>query len=354
MGVADHEPAKAAKQRLARLLRNWWEQDPGKITQEALARRITERGVRTSQEMLSRYLHRTRPTLARPDVIRVMHQVLGRAPQELETALALHGEASAQPAGRRPSAPQPVTAEAAAPPPAPGRPDAATAPAAVAAPAPRTGPPLATGTPLTTGAPPAAGRPGRLTAALRPRLAAALAALATGACVLTAAVTFGGKDGSGADRPDGQRPAAAAPAPTPSPAAGTPSPPTLTAHCRGESCFGIDPKYAICREDAATYYTGHGHGIRVELRFSPTCQAAWGKMSGTSQGDVVRVTNNAGRSRHYTQQWGHDAHSTMVAALNPDDATACARTPRGEVCATVPAPAGTPAGTPHSAAAGRG
>lgn len=359
MGVAEHEPAKAAKQQLARLLRNWWEQDPGKITQEALARRITERGVRTSQEMLSRYLHRTRPTLARPDVIRVMHQVLGRAPQELQTALALHGEASAQPAGNRPSAPQPVTADATEPPPAPGRPDAATAPAApeapavVAAPAPRTGPPLVTGTPLTTGAPPAAGRPARLTAALRARrpwLAAALAALATGACVLTAAVTFGGKDGSDTDRPDEQRPAAA---PALSPAARTPSPPTLTAHCRGESCFGIDPKYAICREDAATYYTGHGHGIRVELRFSPTCQAAWGKMSGTSQGDVVRVTNNAGRSRHYTQQWGHDAHSTMVAALNPDDATACARTPRGEVCATVPAPAGTPTHPPHSAVAGR-
>lgn len=59
-------------------------------------------------------------------------------------------------------------------------------------------------------------------------------------------------------------------------------------------------------------------------------------MSGTSQGDVVRVTNNAGRSRPYTQQWGRDAHTTMVEARNPD-AAACARTPRGEVCATKPA-----------------
>ncbi|PWI04924.1 hypothetical protein DIZ27_42315 [Streptomyces sp. NWU339] len=95
MGVEGHESAKTAKQQLAQLLRSWWEQDPGKITQEALARRITQRGVRTSQEMLSRYLNRTRPTLVRPDLIRAMHEALGRAPEELAQALALHGKARA-------------------------------------------------------------------------------------------------------------------------------------------------------------------------------------------------------------------------------------------------------------------
>ncbi|MFB7590223.1 DUF2690 domain-containing protein [Streptomyces sp. NPDC056169] len=135
------------------------------------------------------------------------------------------------------------------------------------------------------------------------------------------------------DRRKEARPPAGPPASSSFPVSAAP---TSTAECQGASCFGMDPKYAVCQEDAVTYYTGSGHGIRVELRFSAMCQAAWAKMSGTSQGDVVRVTNNAGRSRHYTQQWGHDAHSTMVEALNPDDAKACARTPRGEVCATVP------------------
>ncbi|MER5428513.1 hypothetical protein [Streptomyces sp. NPDC002588] len=79
------------------------------MTQEALARRITGRGVKISQEMLSRYLHRVRPTLARPDVIRAMHEILGRSPQELTAALGLHQEASARPDCA--SAPAPVLPE---------------------------------------------------------------------------------------------------------------------------------------------------------------------------------------------------------------------------------------------------
>ncbi|MFF5970790.1 DUF2690 domain-containing protein [Streptomyces sp. NPDC012769] len=306
MGVDGHEPATEPKQRLALLLRSWWEQDPGRVTQEALARRITDRGVRTSQEMLSRYLHRTRPTLARPDVVRALHAVLGRAPEELETALALHGEALA--ASRTPAAaPEtpvtPLVLETPDPPDPPAGPEApvaAEAPAASEAPAVRR--------------------------ARRTRIGVA-AAVVVGVSVLAAVVVLDRDDRGEQARP---------PAGPEAPAGSLSATPTSTAECRGASCFGIDPKYSVCREDAVTSYTGSGHGIRVELRFSPTCQAAWARMSGTSQGDVARVTNNAGRSRHYTQQWGHDAHSTMVEALNPDDARACARTPRGEVCATVP------------------
>ncbi|MET8247319.1 DUF2690 domain-containing protein [Streptomyces sp. NPDC005202] len=337
MSVQCDESAKAARHQLAQLLRSWWEDDPGKITQEALARRITERGVKTSQEMLSRYLHRSRPVLARPDVIRTMHEVLGRSPQELTAALDLHAEASARPV----APPEPAAAEGAsaagatsgpgqvpAPAPAAARTPAPTPPAPAAAEepaAPDSGVRTEGGTALRT--------KGRTALRTKWPWIAAVALAVVGACGLTAAMTLGGADTSA----KGQRPS-----PSASPfLSASPSP--STTKCRGQSCYGIDPKYSTCREDAATYYTGHRDGILVELRFSPACQAAWAKMSGTSQGDVVRVTNNAGRTRHYTQQWGHDAHTTMVEALNPDDAQACARTPRGTVCATTPAdPTATP------------
>ncbi|GAA4908889.1 DUF2690 domain-containing protein [Streptomyces coeruleoprunus] len=334
MGVEGHEPAQAAKQRLARLLRSWWEEDPGKVTQEALARRITERGVRTSQEMLSRYLHRSRPTLARPDVIRAMHEVLGRKAEELAAALELHAAATAASAATAaPAAPAATVVTAAQGPEGAAAPEPAAAsahvPTVASAPAPAPAPEPVLHTVLRPHPAPPAEAPAAPSRPKWPWIAVAAAAV-VGASGLTAAVTLAGDDRSAR----GQSPSrSASPTPSAPPAGPTPS----TAECRGESCFGIDPKYAVCRQDAATYYTGRDHGILVELRFSPTCQAAWAKMSGTSQGDVVRVTNNAGRSRHYTQQWGHDAHSTMVEALNPDDAKACARTPRGEVCATVPA-----------------
>ncbi|MEQ6028005.1 DUF2690 domain-containing protein [Streptomyces salinarius] len=306
MGVERDQHADAARHELAHLLRTWWKEDPKKITQESLARQITERGVKISQEMLSRYLKQSRPTLARPDVIRAMHQVLGRPPQELTAALDLHARASS-PTNR----PQLTTDTAAS---AQG------------------GPPVRE----PVNAPAVVGR------RRWPWAAAAIAAVVAGIVALTAAMTDRDDDTSAKNDPGS--PTASSPF-----FAGPPSPTPSTVKCWRKSCYGVDPKYATCGGDATTSYTGKGHGILVELRFSPSCQAAWAKMTGTTQGDVVRITNNAGDTRHYTQQWGHDAHSPMVEALNPDTAKACASTSRGQVCATTasdPAPPASPASSP--------
>lgn len=367
MGVERDEQTQTARRELARLLRSWWEEHSDKITQEALARRITERGVRISQEMLSRYLNQSRPTTARPDVIRTMHEVLRRAPEELDAALELHARATApqtlpaqgadtgQPAGdERTAAPEDVHRQDAqrydVPPQEMRRQDVPerVAPRSGPESGPQgglldTGPAPASAATLVTRAPRTASRQKWPWIAA----AAATAAAVVGVAGLTAFVALGDQHQKTAGGRGATPSASPSAPPTTSPTVPVSPPGTQPpAECRGESCFGIDAKYAICRNDATTYYRGSAHGVLVELRFSPTCQAAWAKMSGTSQGDVVRVTNNAGRSRHYTQQWGHDAHTTMVEAVNPDDAKACARTPRGEVCATEPVASAPPGAAP--------
>lgn len=321
MGLERDQHADAARHELAHQLRTWWKDDPKKLTQESLARQITERGVKISQEMLSRYLKQSGPALARPDVIRAMHQVLGRPPEELNAALGLHARANT-----RAVPPADLPLKGALPPKA--------APATSSTDRPRTasaqGGTLAQGPVNATVEMPAVKR------SRWPWAAAAFAAIVVGTVVLTAAMTDRDDDTSAKGQPG---------SPTASPFfAGPPSPTPSTVKCWRRSCYGVDPKYATCRKDATTYYTGNGHGILVEMRFSPSCQAAWAKMTGTTQGDVVRITNNAGDTRHYTQQWGHDAHSPMVEALNPDTAKACASTSRGRVCATTAAdPAAAPA-----------
>ncbi|MEU3553774.1 hypothetical protein [Streptomyces fragilis] len=97
------EGGTAARLKLAALLRSWWQEDPGRATQSSLARKLGERGVKTSQEMLSRYLHRTRPTVARRDVIRALHAVLERADAELAEALELHAAARGDDVGSAPA-----------------------------------------------------------------------------------------------------------------------------------------------------------------------------------------------------------------------------------------------------------
>ncbi|ROQ72533.1 uncharacterized protein DUF2690 [Streptomyces sp. CEV 2-1] len=329
MGVERDQHANAARHELAHLLRTWWKDDPKKVTQESLARQITERGVKISQEMLSRYLKQFRPALARPDVIRAMHQVLGRPPEELAAALGLHARANVravQPAEPSPEGPQ-LQQDAPAATQETSSTDRAH-PDADAAASPQGGAPVR--------------KPVDTPAATRKRwpwAAAAIAAVVAGIVVLTAAMTDWNDNSSAKGRP---------PSPTASPFfAGPPSPTPTTVKCWRNTCYGVDPKYATCRKDATTYYTGKGHGIRVELRFSPSCQAAWAKMTGTTQGDIVRITSSAGDTRHYTQQWGHDAHSPMVEALNPDTAKACADTSRGRACATTPADS-TPTPTPSN------
>ncbi|MFF3378468.1 peptidoglycan-binding protein [Streptomyces sp. NPDC002680] len=94
MNVLQGDQEKTPKRELAQLLRSWWE-EAGRIPQKALARRLTDRGVKTSQEMISRYMSLDRPTVARLDVIHAMHELLGRSPDELARALDLHAKATA-------------------------------------------------------------------------------------------------------------------------------------------------------------------------------------------------------------------------------------------------------------------
>ncbi|MFD6226032.1 DUF2690 domain-containing protein [Streptomyces sp. NPDC060232] len=131
-----------------------------------------------------------------------------------------------------------------------------------------------------------------------------------------------------ADKDAGASPSSASPSTAP-------VRPTPTATCDGASCASLEPATTTCSKDATTAYTGHGYGVRVELRYSAVCHAAWAKMSGTSEGDRIMVTPKQGHAQEYRQQYGHDAHTRMVAALTPGEARACAIIDdRGTVCAT--------------------
>lgn len=137
---------------------------------------------------------------------------------------------------------------------------------------------------------------------------------------------------------------AAPPAATSAPASARPSP---TISCHGQSCASLDAAHTHCAGDALTSYSGQKYGVTIELRHSPACGTVWAKMSKTSAGDRVTITDQTGHSEEYRQQYGRDAHTLMLAVDAPEDAEACAIVQdRGTVCATqrgavTPAPAPT-------------
>ncbi|MFI2203616.1 DUF2690 domain-containing protein [Streptomyces sp. NPDC020192] len=76
---------------------------------------------------------------------------------------------------------------------------------------------------------------------------------------------------------------------------GTASPASAATSCYGAGCTGLNPANTICANDARTIDTTF---TNVELRYSPTCRAAWARRIGGINGgtDTVWVENSNGQS----------------------------------------------------------
>lgn len=289
-----HRPtAAAARTELARTLRRW-RQEAGNPTQVTVSRRTA-----IAQTTLSRYENPDGRYPAPEAAVRSLAAHYAVADAELVRALGLRASIDGG-AGDTP-APEPVTEEVPKP-----------AAAAVPVPAPVPG--------STAGQVPGDERSRRRRAAW----AAGSAALAAVAAAVLLYAVAGPGDGDG-----GGTGTTAAPSRQAMPA------PTAAASCDGASCLHLDPVGTVCDRDAATAAEDRDFGVLIELRYSPSCHAAWAKMTGGSPGDRVQVFGTPPEQEEYRQQSGHDAHSKMVRADRPTEARACAVVDaRGTVCAT--------------------
>ncbi|MGW5343941.1 DUF2690 domain-containing protein [Streptomyces sp. HUAS TT3] len=91
------------------------------------------------------------------------------------------------------------------------------------------------------------------------------------------------------------------------------SPASAATSCYGSSCNGLDPANTVCQNDAKTVYWDGWRAI--ELRYSPSCRAAWTRQQGVGGPDgepmTLIVENTAGQ--RYTTAWnGHTAWTRMV------------------------------------------
>lgn len=82
--------------------------------------------------------------------------------------------------------------------------------------------------------------------------------------------------------------------------------------CVGSGCTGIEPSGTTCASDAYTVKSVPAQGRTIELRYSPSCRAAWGRILGASVGDYVGVRNSAGAYYEDRVNTGTDQHTVMV------------------------------------------
>lgn len=96
--------------------------------------------------------------------------------------------------------------------------------------------------------------------------------------------------------------------------------------CGGSGCTGRDAEAMGCSGDLVeTSKSATVGAVLVEVRYSRTCGAAWGRITQAAPGDGVRVTVGAVRQTGAITVAGDTiAYTPMVAVRNAADATACA------------------------------
>ncbi|MEV0638912.1 DUF2690 domain-containing protein [Streptomyces sp. NPDC050619] len=102
--------------------------------------------------------------------------------------------------------------------------------------------------------------------------------------------------------------------------------------CSGASCTGKDAESMGCSGDLVTTAKTATVGTTVvEVRYSETCGAAWGRITQAAQGDEVRVAvGKAAQSGDITVAGDTIAYTPMVAVKDAGEAKACATLASGQ------------------------
>ncbi|MCT9084537.1 helix-turn-helix domain-containing protein [Streptomyces fulvoviolaceus] len=102
--------------------------------------------------------------------------------------------------------------------------------------------------------------------------------------------------------------------------------------CSGEGCTGKDAESMGCSGDlVTTAKTATVGATVVEVRYSETCGAAWGRITQAAQGDEVKVTaGKTDQTGSITVAGDTIAYTPMVAVKDAGEATACVTLAAGQ------------------------
>ncbi|MDT3397142.1 DUF2690 domain-containing protein [Streptomyces sp. B1866] len=94
--------------------------------------------------------------------------------------------------------------------------------------------------------------------------------------------------------------------------------------CRGASCEGKSPEGYGCGGDGKVIRE-KAEPVRLQIKYSAACKAAWAKITEADVGDMVTVSRGAGKTRRGVIHNDHDQFTPMVAAEGEFALKACAQ-----------------------------
>jgi hypothetical protein len=145
---------------------------------------------------------------------------------------------------------------------------------------------------------------------------APLGLLAAGAVVAWALASLG----SGGD-----------PGPGPGGGSTTVSPPEAQS-CQGKGCENQDPERTGCAADAQTATAASHPTMIVYVRYSPSCRAAWGRITNAQPGNVVTVFGTDGASARQAIRFGPDVYSPMIGVPAGSQVWVCGASKTFQLC----------------------
>ncbi len=93
---------------------------------------------------------------------------------------------------------------------------------------------------------------------------------------------------------------------------------SAAASCLGSTCNGLNPANTTCQNDARTVQNSG----EVELRYSPSCRAAWGRFPNAPKSSKLEIRNSQGKK--YTTNGPSGGGTFFSVMINDKDVTAWA------------------------------
>ncbi|MEV5507273.1 helix-turn-helix domain-containing protein [Streptomyces orinoci] len=126
-------------------------------------------------------------------------------------------------------------------------------------------------------------------------------------------------------------------------AAAAPVAGTVKVGCKSDLCLSREPQAMDCHLDGETVRQTWLRGLQIQLRYSPSCQAVWGRIENGTVGDGVEIKDKRGRNEDARIRVGTDTYTRMLAVTSEDPPETVT------ICGTIPSenqqecsPVGTP------------
>lgn len=101
-------------------------------------------------------------------------------------------------------------------------------------------------------------------------------------------------------------------------------------------CDGPDPKETRCDKGALTLAKDSAGSMQVSVRYSPSCKAIWGKLTGAEQVDTIEIALSPTNKERKAVRTGHTQYTAMLPAGGTFSAQAVGVTVKGQPAHRLP------------------